>query len=281
MPTATPTRALPQTQPQAPVPAPAEPDSALPAPVASPTTPLESGGPTLDLPDTATPTSTATQDTQYTEAAALPDWWWIAAILAALAAIGAALFFWRRKQASAVPPTIEAPVVASDDTPIMADDLLRYLKVELEPVKMSRSMMASTLSYRLTLTNRAPGAMRGLTLDGDLTSAHGQAPIAEQMADALTALPDIHALDHLGPGQRKSFTGEMRLPLNTVRPIRQGNVPIYVPLMRLKVSAAGAEPKAFTFVVGKRPAQPGGRLQPFRLDVPPQTYSEVDSRPLA
>ena len=160
-------------------------------------------------------------------------------------------------------------------------DPLRYLKIDIEPVRISRSMMASTLTYRITLTNRATTAIRNITLDGDLTSAHGQVPIAEQMADAQTVLPQVQTLDHLGPGQRKTFTGDLRLEMMNVRPIQQGKVPIYIPLVRLKASATGAQPRAFTFVVGMKPGQPGGRLQPFRLDTTPQAYSDIDVRPLS
>lgn len=210
----------------------------------------------------------------------LSDWWWIAALVAAaLAALGG-LLFWRRRVAARPVPEIVRPVVGEAGMAVTSDDPLRYLKVEIDAVRLARSMMAATLTYRVTLSNHSPEAIRTITLDGDLTTAHGGAPIGEQLADTLTALPALHTLDHLGAGQRKSFTGEIRLPLKDVRPIRQGNVPIYIPLLRLKASAAGAEPKAFTFVVGKAPDLAGARLQPFRLDTPPQTFNAIDARPL-
>jgi hypothetical protein len=210
----------------------------------------------------------------------LPDWWWIAALVAAAIAAVAGLLLWRRRSAGQAVPEIVRPVVGDAGMATLSDDPLRYLKVEIDAVRLARSMMAATLTYRITLSNRASEAIRAIMLDGDLTSAHGAAPISEQLADTLTALPPLHTLDHLGAGQRKSFTGEIRLPLKDVRPIRQGNVPIYIPLLRLKASAAGAEPKAFTFVVGKAPDLAGARLQPFRLDTPPQTFNAIDARPL-
>lgn len=203
----------------------------------------------------------------------------MAAIGAALAALLAGSLVWRRRAAKKAVPEIIRPDIGGT-APTSSDDLLRYLKVEIDAVRLTRSMMAATLTYRLTLRNRAPEAIRGITLDGDLTSAHGQAPISEQLADTLTALPALHGIDHLGAGQSKSLTGELRLELKHVRPIRQGTVPIYVPLVRLKASAAGAEARAFTFVVGKASNMAGARLQPFRLDTPPQTFNEIDARPL-
>ncbi|WP_435418291.1 hypothetical protein WAB17_01560 [Parerythrobacter aurantius] len=209
----------------------------------------------------------------------LPWWWWIAALAVALAALAAGLVALRRKASVRAPAPIVRPVVASEPA-VADDDLLRYLKVEVEAVRLSRSLMAATLSYRLTLSNRAPTAMRNIVLDGDLTSAHGQAPIADQLADAGTSLPALHSVEHLGAGQRKVVTGDLRLELRSVRPIRQGNVPIYVPLVRLKAQAADAPARAFTFVVGKTAGTAGARLQPFRLDTPPQTFTEIDARPL-
>lgn len=246
---------------------------------ASPT-PESTSAPAAPGSPTVAPPAPAAETTTDASNSALPAWWWIAAIGAALAALIGGLLFWRRRNATKAPPEIIRPVVGGTSDSVAADDLLRYLKIEVDAVRLARSMMAATLTYRVTLSNRAPEAIRNITLEGDLTSAHGRAPINEQLADALTVLPALHELDHLGAGQRKSFTGEMRLELRNVRPIRQGNIPIYIPLVRLKACAAGAEARVFTFVVGKAANVAGARLQPFRLDTPPQTFTEIDARPL-
>ncbi len=261
--------AVPSEQP---LPQPAQSDA--PAPTAS-APGFDFPAPPVPAPSAPVPSAAAASDAK----TGLPWWWWIAA-LAALALLG--LAGWslsRRKRSAKVPQEIERPIVGGAIAgPI--DDPLRYLKIEVDAVRLSRSVMAATLSYRVTLSNRATEAMRHIVLDGDLTSAHGNAPVSEQLAEGATALPPLHTLDHLGAGQRKTFTGEMRLPLKDVRPIRQGNVPIYIPLVRLKARTNGSEPKAFTFVVGKTSNVAGARLQPFRLDTPPQTFSEIGTRPL-
>lgn len=208
----------------------------------------------------------------------LPAWWWIAvAAGVALVAATIALLVRRRRRGPVAPPEIVRPVVAGHGNDTEGDPL-RHLKIEIEAVRLSRSLMAATLTYRMTVSNRSRAAIRHLAVEGDLASAHGQAPLAEQMATGATALSALHTLDHLGAGQSKSFTGDLRLELRHVRPIRQGQVPIYIPLLRLKASAAQAGPRAYTFVVGKAPAMAGARLQPFRLDTPPQTFSEIGAR---
>lgn len=283
--TATPTPAPRQDAPPSGAPLPAQTGQPLPqpgagtAPVTDPATGsgIGTGAPGFDLPSAPAPATPVPEATEGDSS--LPSWWWAAA-LAAIAALGlAGWVLSRRQRAPKAPPEIQRPVIGGAAAGAI-DDPLRYLKIEVDAVRLSRSVMAATLSYRVTLSNRATEAMRHIVLDGDLTSAHGNAPVSDQLADGSTTLPALHTLDHLGAGQRKTFTGEMRLPLKDVRPIRQGKVPIYIPLVRLKAMAAGAEPKAYTFVVGKTSNVAGARLQPFRLDTPPQTFSEIGARPL-
>ena len=251
--------------PQAPAPLPLEPGS-------SPTVPL--------------PAATATPPAQAGPTAAAEDgdgaaggYVWILALIAGLAALAGAAYAWRRR-APAAPAQIEAPrPIAETGTAAIASDLTE-LRVELEAIRVTRSMRNATLAYRLTLTNRGTRAIRNLAIGGDLTSAHGGSPLTDQLADPAVELPPLHVVDHLGAGQRKALTGEMRLPLEAVRLIRQGTVPIYVPLARIRASDGAAEPRAFTFVVGKQPQPGGGRLQPFRLDTPPQGFSDVGARAL-
>lgn len=236
------------------------------------------GNPAFDVsPLPAATTAQPPADTPV-DAPAWPAWWWIAAAAGAVfvAAIVALLAWRRRRQQTAVPEIIRPAAAGAGND---ADgDPLRHLKIEIEAVRLSRSLMAATLTYRLTISNRSRVAIRNVALEGDLTSAHGQAALAEQLAEDAAMLPVLHSLDHLGAGQSKSFTGDLRLELRHVRPIRQGQVPIYIPLVRLRALATRAEARAYTFVVGKAPAMAGARLQPFRLDTPPQTFNEIGAR---
>ncbi|MDC0886587.1 hypothetical protein OAS19_02215 [Altererythrobacter sp.] len=209
------------------------------------------------------------------------DWTWALAVLVALILLASGILFWRRRSDAAKLATVLPARVGesslAEATPL---DNLAGLKVQLEAVRISRSVMNSTLVYRIELSNRSATGLRDLSVAGDMISAHGSIPMAQQQAEAGTGLPVLQSVDYIGPGQRKSLTGDMRLPLNQVRIIRQGKVPIYIPLVRLRVSSQGAEPRIFTFVVGKQPATEGARLQPFRLDTPPQTFAELGARAL-
>ena len=206
---------------------------------------------------------------------------WLVALLAILAAAAAGFFYWRRSLRKTAPPRIAPSALAvGNATAPAALPALADLRVEVEPVRVSRSVMNSSLSYRLILVNR--GTCRALQPDRQWRS-HERArrvPLDQQMADPSAELPELHRLDYLGPGQRKALSGEIRLPLQQVRPILQGKTPMLVPLVRLLVSNDSADPRAFTFVVGKQAQMAGARLQPFRLDTPPQSYSQIGARAL-
>ena len=50
---------------------------------------------------------------------------------------------------------------------------------------------------------------------------------------------------------------------------------MFVPLLRMTVRAANMEPRAYTYVIGTRPADKGARPNPFRLDEPPLLHTQL------
>lgn len=147
---------------------------------------------------------------------------------------------------------------------------------------MSASLMATTLNYRLVLTNRGTQPLSGLAVEGDMVSAHSSLPAEQQIANHDHRLELRHALPELAPGESAEFTGDFRLPLSAVTPIRAGDAALFVPLARLRVEASmasgGPLVRAQTFVVGELPEIPGAALRPFRLDLGPRTYSRIGQR---
>ncbi len=104
-------------------------------------------------------------------------------------------------------------------------------------------------------------------------------PIAEQVADPAGTLAPLTTLESLEPGDAE-VAGEVRLPLGQVRAIPQGRAAVYVPLLRVRLTAKGRQPVARTFLIGQLPDRQGGRLRPFRLDEMPQSYNAIGLRPL-
>ena len=149
---------------------------------------------------------------------------------------------------------------------------------------MNASLMATTLSYALRVTNNDAVPLSVLAIEGDMISAHASLSPDQQIASAAQRLELRHAQVALAPGESVEFTGDIRLPLSAITPIRAGEAAYFVPLARFRVEAAAAGDipliAAQTFVIGELPEQPGAALRPFRLDLGPRTYSRIGQRPV-
>lgn len=154
----------------------------------------------------------------------------------------------------------------------------------LEARRMSASLMATTLNYVVTLTNTGTEPLSALAVEGDMVSAHASLPPEAQIAGDGQRLELRHALVALAPGESAEFTGDFRLPLSAVTPIRAGEAAYFVPLARLRVEASTAAGQSLvqvqTYVVGEMPEVQGAALRPFRLDLGPRTYSRIGQRPV-
>lgn len=234
---------------------------------------------------------------------ALPPWL-LPAVLGALATAlaFAAAWWWRgRKAVPAItfePPRVEpgprpvpappapgpakpAPVPAPAPAPAAAPSSAP-LTVSLEARRLTASLMATTLAYRITLSNRTGQPLSALAIEGDMIAAHASLPPDQQIASAAQPLALCHALVELAPGESADFVGEFRLPLTAITPIRAGDATWFVPLARLRIAASTAAGTplvvAQTFVVGEDLRAAGGTLRPFRLDLGPRTYSQLGQR---
>ena len=232
----------------------------------------------------------------------VPEDWrpWAAALAALLAGLGG-LLLWRRRKASAAPVEFEPPVIAppqpraATPTPDVAPEAAPLpepafaapppmLEIVLEAKRLNASLMATTLSYAVRITNNAAVPLSALAIEGDMISAHASLSPDQQIASAAQRLELRHAHIALDPGESVEFTGDIRLPLAAITPIRAGEAAYFVPLARFRVEAAatGEIPlvTAQTFVIGELPDQPGAALRPFRLDLGPRTYSRIGQRPV-
>lgn len=290
-----PSRAAPPTlAPQLPARATPQPAPLILPPVAETAAPLPSPGP-------ATPVIMPTPQANPAPENSL-DWRpWLAAAAALLAAIGAVLLWRRRRPAEVDMGTFEPPVApapraepAAQPAPAAPEPIpapaapaqpAGPLVLTLEARRLTASLMATTLSYTLRLTNSGPVPLADVAVEGDMVSAHSSLPVERQIASDAHRLELRHATVSLAPGESVEFSGDMRLPLDQITPIRAGDAAYFVPLARFRIESGGAGPVAQvlvqTFVVGELPEQPGAALRPFRLDLGPRTYSQVGQRAVA
>ena len=229
-------------------------------------------------------------------------WPWLAGAAGLIAALFA-LLWWRRRRSAPLMLEFEPPVVPAADpvpapvavplaapkpapaAPLPEPKLSlapQGLGIALEAKRMSASLMATTLSYTLTLTNHSAQVLSALAVEGDMISAHASIPPEQQIASDALRLELRHALVTLAAGESAEFTGDLRLPLSAITPIRAGEAAYFVPLARLRVEASTPNGASLvqvqTFVVGELSQSAGAGLRPFRLDLGPRVYSQIGQR---
>ena len=250
----------------------------VPSPTPSQAQPSDTSVPSVAQADPAVPANDAADPGSDESADAPVRWPWLAGAAALLALLGAGLLLWRRRR-SVVVPEIERPVVAGAG-PAEALPLAEAVQIRLENEKLIRSAAYATLKYSVTLINRTDAALTELAIGLDLVSAHVEAPMEDQVATLETVLEQRHDVARLSPRQSMTLTGQVQMPLATAHVIRQGRLPLLVPLLRLRIDRAESDAVVKTYVVGQGTPE-GGRLQPFRLDEGPRSYAPIAQREIA
>ncbi|WP_428027815.1 hypothetical protein [Altererythrobacter sp.] len=206
-----------------------------------------------------------------------PAWYWAVGALALLLLGGGIWALLKRRAALAEPPTIEPPVVGQTDSGPVAGDKLRF-DATLEIESVMRSVMMVTVKYRLTVANRSGSALRDLTISADLVSARKASGAGEQLADKATSLPQAASVERIGPHQSRSISGSVQFSTGEIEVLRQGQLPMFVPLLRLRIEGAAIETDTRTYAVGIGNGASGSRLHPLPLNGPPGSYQGVTAR---
>lgn len=232
---------------------------------------------------TASSTASGTDEPPSETASNLADFWpWIiAAIVAALAVIAGWFFLRRRGQAEA--PTIEAPQVTPagglSATRAVAEPARFAVSLNIESAM--RSVMMVMVKYRLSIANRSETAMRDVKVSADIISARRDVASDGQLANAATELPQMNAIERIGPHQTQAVTGTLQLSKQDIEVLRQASKPMFVPLLRIRVEGTGFEPFIETYAVGIGGVAGSTRVNPLPLDGPPGSYDGVRAKPLA
>jgi hypothetical protein len=144
--------------------------------------------------------------------------------------------------------------------------------------------MNTALTYELTITNTGTDPIGPIAVSGDMIGAHASIPPKVLLETAADGEP-AHRIPSLQPGESAAVSGELRLPLAAITPIRHGAATLFVPLARFRVLVFrdGRPPVSanHAFVIGEEPVTEGAALKPFRLDLGPRLYSGITQRELA
>ena len=171
------------------------------------------------------------------------------------------------------PPPIPAPAFPATGS----------LDIALDAARLSATLVNTALDYRLLLANTGATRLEALVIEADMVGAHASLPVEAQLASEGLSLPERHRIEGLAPDESRVLAGTIRLPLAEIRAIRQGSAALFIPLVRLRLFARDGERLlrlARTWVIGEGETLPGAGLRPFRLDLGPRVYPEVDQRQL-
>jgi hypothetical protein len=262
------------SQPPLAIPAPPKREAAAPA-FPPPLAPGQFDGGTSDIPQFVPrgapqpaeaartpldPVQTPQAPTEALGSSILPDGWWLYAVgaLVAVALLAGGAWLWRRRKPK--PMRLAAPVAgAAADTPDPSEP--PRLDLTLDIISATRSVMMFTVQYRLNIANRSDRAVSDLNAAAQLVCARAGAGASAGAAQGLESIARI------GPHQARSITGSLQLPLSAIAPLRQGQTPLFIPLVHVTLEGEGLPAETRTFVIGPRSA--GGRVHPIPLDQPP------------
>ena len=173
---------------------------------------------------------------------------------------------------AAVPVAPIPPFPAPDPIPVVAE-----LAMALEATRLSATLLNTSLLYRLRLTNHTAAPIGPIRVSGDMVAAHATLPVEQQLGLSGQVLEKRHDTPTLAPGESVTLSGEIRLPLAAITPIKAGNAALFIPLARFRAEAPG-QSVAHIFVVGEAPEIANAALRPFRLDLGPRVYSRIGQR---
>lgn len=152
--------------------------------------------------------------------------------------------------------------------------------MDLLPLHMTMTLVNAALSWRLEVTNRSSAALDGLEVAIDMISAHKDLGEEERTSGPGVGA-EMQSLGQLPPGGVRVIEGVVRLPFAAIVPIWHGELALLMPLVRLRISAAGAMPVTRVVLVGQPSPRDPATLQPFRLDLGPRVYPDLARRAFA
>ncbi|MEL6738821.1 MAG: hypothetical protein AAFO28_07825, partial [Pseudomonadota bacterium] len=84
----------------------------------------------------------------------------------------------------------------------------------------------------------------------------------------------------IGPQQSHTLEVSLELPMVDVRMLRQGAVPVFIPLVHITLEGAGARARTSSFVIGTPSGSSRSRLHPIPLDTSPGAIKGLLANPV-
>jgi len=205
-----------------------------------------------------------------------PYWIWILGAFGLLIGVPSIWLTLRRRRSQTQPPEIEPPLAPRDghiEMGLASNEKAKFdTRVEVE--SLSRSFRMVTVKYRVEITNRGGRALRDLTFGADLVSVARGTGDTDQLAHVSMSLPTAGSIDRVGPHQTRNLSGSVQMPIEAIQAFAQGQVPMFIPLLRLRIDGPEIGAEARTYALGLGGAS-DGRINPLPLDNPLGSYQGV------
>lgn len=155
-----------------------------------------------------------------------------------------------------------------------------YLQITFTASGASSTLLNAVLDYAITLTNRSDQELRDIRLSGAMMQADTETVRSGEVnSDDL-----LEKIAFLSPGETVELTGNIRLPLNAIRPITFKSQALFIPLARFVADYHGQDGSELqqmaSFIVGREYDPPRPKMAPFRLDLGPGSFGPVGQRAL-
>jgi len=180
-----------------------------------------------------------------------------------------------RKPASARPATSNPVVGAGARADAGAAEPAR-IDLKLAIVNATRSLKVLSIECRIDVANRSDRAVRNLSVFAQLDTARQNA--GEPGARAREN--PIGSIERIGPQQGSAIVVTLQMPLGDVHPIRQGNEPLFVPLVHLALDGDSGIARSQSFVLGTLSTANQGRLHPLPLNALPGSITGLKVQPI-
>ena len=198
-----------------------------------------------------------------------------------------ALFLWRARRGS-VKQQVET--IASDDRPrqIVASAKVAEplqpapaISIAFHPHRANTTLLNAVVGFELILSNPGDELLTDIKVFGAMGQAGEQGSESYTTADAVA----LHAIPHLGNGDREEVTSEFRIPLTHIQPIMFRSQALFVPLVQISIEFADAAGfqhfQTANYLVGLEHQPPRQKMAPFRLDLGPRSFAPLGHRPFA
>ncbi len=178
------------------------------------------------------------------------------------------------------PAAHTTPVDAPSHKAPLKTEQSDHLQIKFTASGASSTLLNAVLDYTVTLTNQSDQNLENIELYGAMMQADTETAKGTDVHDGHL----LHKIESLASGESLELTGNIRLPLNAIRPITFKSQALFIPLARFiaeyRNQDGSGQQQTASFIVGREYDPPRPKMAPFRLDLGPGSFGPVGQRPL-